>query len=114
MGWPDCFYLKNPKKYFHPGHWVVTNQNIYSDYSSLKIILDNAIYSPSGKWGVMISHEDFAVIGADITFIKRFKQCYPNWEEEKLKFIRRCNDLSNQNPNLEWLAAFLKHMHFSN
>lgn len=53
----------------NPGHWELNNETSYEDYRNNLIILENALYSPKGTWGLIISHEDHAVL---VRFIMGF------------------------------------------
>lgn len=104
----DCFYFPKNKEMPHPAHKVFDSPFSYDEYISSSIILESALYSPTGKWGVMLSHEEHAVVGGSTTFIKKFKQSYPNWEEGRTKFIEKCNyHVTRYNAELKWLPTFI-------
>lgn len=104
----DCFYFPKNKEMVHPGHRVFDGPFSYDEYVSSATILESALYSPTGKWGAMLSHEEHAVVGGSIEFIKKFKQAYPNWEEGRIKFIEKCDyHKKRYNVDLKWLPTFL-------
>ena len=92
-------------------HWVCKNSINYSQYIQLPLYLENSIYSQVGKWGILISHEEHAVIGGDKNFIIKFKEFYPQWNEGLKNFIDMWQyNKVNFNSDVEWLSKFLKHI----
>ncbi len=50
----------------------------YSDYAAMPYAaLENSIYSPSGKWGVQCSHEEFAVVGVLPEYLPDIDAAWP-------------------------------------
>ncbi len=83
----------------------------YEEYEQNKIVLENAIYSKNGTWGILISHEDHAVIGGSNEFIKIFKQFYTCWEDEPKKFIKKWRyNQQHFNSDISWIPEFLKYI----
>lgn len=54
----------------------------YEGYVSLHLTLENAIYSPSGRWGVLISHEMHGILGGDAEFVATFNRMDPKADEQ--------------------------------
>lgn len=59
----------------------------YKGYSSLNLTLENAIFSPVGEWGVLISHEMHAVLGGSNLFVENYnhidRSADKQWNEFK-------------------------------
>jgi len=68
-------------------HFKLSCDISYEDYRNHLIFLDNALYSSSGKWGVIISHEDHSIIGGTGEFMALFKKFYPYSDYDLKKFI---------------------------
>jgi hypothetical protein len=74
--------------------WLIPFDNIdkYTGrkLSSPYVVLENAIYSPTNKWGVWFSIASFAIIGGNIEFTKCFFDDLNMSAEESLRnFIKR-------------------------
>ncbi|MFA6535244.1 MAG: hypothetical protein WCS92_03245 [Candidatus Babeliales bacterium] len=83
----------------------------YEEYCKTPKVLENAIYSVNGIWGVIISHEDHAVLGGRSNFIDLFKKNYPDW----VKGIEHFVILWEKNKELyrsdtSWITDFLKYI----
>jgi hypothetical protein len=105
----DCFSIVDPP-YIQPRNWQCTLQLSFDDYDDNWFYLENSIYSPIGKWGLMITHEDHAVIGDSKLFIDTFKH-YPKWSEGYNHFIKMWEwNKKNYHSNTDWIDGFLKHM----
>ncbi|HAZ45622.1 MAG TPA: hypothetical protein DDW76_15550 [Cyanobacteria bacterium UBA11369] len=48
---------------------------------------ENVIYSPNGKWGIVISHEWHGMLGGSVAFIEQIHQSIPNLEQQVYDFI---------------------------
>ena len=44
----------------------------------LSLSLENILYSPSGKWGVIVSHEWHGMLGGTVEFIENIRQAIPD------------------------------------
>lgn len=95
----------------HLGHWKCLMPLNFNKYEQLPIYLENALYSPSGKWGILISHEEHAVIGGTELFINTFKKGFTEWEEglDNFKELWEYNQ-KHYNSNIDWLPKFLSHI----
>jgi hypothetical protein len=102
-GEPDCFS--------HSGHWECTFPLKLNEYEQLPVYLENALYSPNGKWGLLISHEEHAVIGGTELFINTFKKEFTDWEDglDNFKELWEYNQ-KHYNSNIDWLPKFLSHI----
>lgn len=111
----DCFLENfNTKNNYELGHWELTLETSYDAYKSNPLILENALYSSKGTWGVIISHEDHAVLGGSDNFMKLFKQSYLEWDRGLENFIIMCEySRTHYKSDLSWLPDFLSYINRS-
>lgn len=64
-------------------HWFCELPE-YSKYLQIPLVLENALYSENGIFGMLISHEDHALVGGKREFIAILKKNYPNWENDRI------------------------------
>lgn len=102
-GEPDCFLQEGHRECFLP--------LTYEEYTKLPIYVENAIYSPHGAWGILISHEEHAVLGGTEEFLNRFKNLYPDWIHGLTHFNEKWEyNRTRYNSNTDWLPKFLAHI----
>lgn len=83
----------------------------YENYLENRIVLENALFSKNGTWGVIISHEDHAVLGGSNEFIETFKTFYPNYDENLTKFIQKYESNNKKyDTDLSWISDFLQYV----
>jgi hypothetical protein len=88
-------------------HNIIKVDTSYEDYLKLPIFLENIMYSSSKTWGVIISHENHAVLGGSEELISKFSERY-NCNEDKKKFLKYWNyNKKRYNSNLSWQKDFL-------
>ncbi len=75
----------------------------YADYADLPIVLENAIYSKLGTWGVIISHELHALVGGSEVFVDALRESYGQCDED----VIRLNEEWSGNPNSAWLGSIM-------
>jgi hypothetical protein len=80
------------------GHWKC-DLPTYAEYRELPLGLENTLYSESGSWGVLISHEMHAFIGGSAAFMSMVGDSYPNWDED----LGALKAEWSANPNAGWL-----------
>ncbi len=89
----------------------ISNKISYEEYKKIKIVVESAIYSTKAYWGIIISHEDFAVVGGVDSFMESFKKLYPNWNHGYRNFVKVCEAWKMQyNSDLSWLPDFLEYI----
>jgi hypothetical protein len=71
----------------------------YEEYVSIVVPLENSLFSINSLWGILVSHEDHAVIGGNNEFASTFKYYYPNWASDTAKL----RDAWSNNPNRDWI-----------
>lgn len=79
--------------------WRMTPDTQYAEYCEIGIRVENSIWSPSGKWGGMISHELHAIIGGEPDFIKTLLSTAPFAQQEQDELLKFWED----NSDVEWL-----------
>gem|GEM_PF-2936576 len=107
----NCFSKATSVTDYQHNHWELLENVTFEQYQQIPLVMENALYSSSGKWGVMVSHEDHAVIGGTQDFIERFKLHYPNWNEDFAVFEEKWRlNQQNYGSNIEWLPGFIRHL----
>jgi hypothetical protein len=100
----DCFGRFEDTPYYVSYLNYICHSPTYEAYKNTPTILENSMYSKTGRWGVMISHEFHAVLGGDEAFIASLKTRYPNWRDD---FQRLKSDWLNNRDQFgdpAWLA----------
>lgn len=91
-------------------HWECTDPT-FEEYTSLPLGIENALYSESGLWGVLLSHELHGLLVCSEQFLKAFKTCYSNYADDFQEFIdywQRIRDESQT--ETKWLDPFVAHL----
>jgi hypothetical protein len=105
-------FIENGANSIHPDkHLELNIDTTYNEYKNETFIFENALYSRNGKWGVIISHEDHAVLGGCEKFISIFKRLYPDWKKDQEKFkeaFEYWGKLSKK--DLSWVSNFLRYI----
>ena len=67
-------------------HWELGHS--FADYCHLPEVgvLENAIYSPQGSWGLMISSEQHALLGGNAEFVETVIRQHTKWRESEAQF----------------------------
>lgn len=94
-------------------HWKLKIDVTYDEYSRTTppILFENAIYSPNGSWGILVAHDDFAVIGGNEIFISTIKENYAKWKSGLDMFLKKwAFNVNHHIGNLCWLPTFLEHL----
>jgi len=101
-----------------PEHWWVPfdEVSIYlscnTDVFNFAYQLENVIYSPQGKWGLMYSFEKYGILAGNKDFIQHFSQDFPLIDRQiskYLDFVRECITVHGLGKvNITWLGSFLK------
>jgi len=76
----------------------------YDEYLRPSLNLENCVYSRNAIWGIMISHEDHAVVGGDSRFVAALRAAYPQWQDDTRKLIETWKD----NPHGSWIGDLLR------
>jgi hypothetical protein len=94
-----------------PGHWQFKAEISYSEYRQLPVYLENAIYSESGNWGLIISHEEHALFGGSENVTRLFKDNLPNWEHGISQFTQKWEYNQKQyGSEVDWIPSLMSHI----
>jgi hypothetical protein len=88
-------------------HWICESPS-YTEYTNLPLVLENALYSINGLWGILVSHENHALMACHTSFWDVFQKYYPDWEQDQKRFVEYWK--YNQNAygsDISWLQDFL-------
>ena len=83
-------------------HWWCKYPS-YNEYLKLPLVLENALYSPNSEWGLIVSHEDHAIVGGNIEFMSTVKRKYPQWTDDVRELIKAWKD----NPYGKWVEDMI-------
>lgn len=91
-------------------HWICEEPS-FSEYTDLLIVIENALYSSSGSWGILLSHELHALLVCRQSFWDAFKKRYPNWKRDQDEFIESWQYNEKElGSDVKWLKPFLAHL----
>jgi hypothetical protein len=75
------------------------------------ILLENAIISDRGEWGILFSQESHALLGGRPAFVEAFKSSYSRAESDLEKFIEaRKRNAERMGSDISWMPKLLKHL----
>jgi len=63
-------------------HWLCSYPT-YRQYLSIPLVLENTMLAEDGSFGLMISHEDHALVGGTFDFIDCLKARYARWRKDQ-------------------------------
>lgn len=105
----DVFKSSRGNNEYELKHWELDLKTTYEEYLKIEINLENAIYSSKGTWGIVISHEEHAVIGGSNEFINKFNIEYPLFEGSMNSFQEKWEyNKKNYNSDMTWYNLFIK------
>lgn len=91
-------------------HWECTDP-IFEEYTSLPLGIDNALYSESGSWGVLLSHELHGLLVCNEQFWQVFKNNYSKHGNDFKEFIEYWDRLRTESgTDPKWLDTFVAHL----
>ena len=109
-----------------PAHWYIPlsefHDAYFGDETSSRIACENsffglsesAIYSSQGRWGIIVTHEWFGLLGGTPEFISAIRSSVPNIEQQVLKFlehIKHCKESYGAGATLDWVRPLLIHVY---
>jgi len=93
-----------------PYHWRVTIEQIDA-YGRGLPSLENTVYSGSGTWGLIASHEDFALIAGPEELINEFKFSIPDLDQRIHDFLDLWASYHVENQaDVKWIGTMLAHV----
>ena len=81
------------------GHYRCRVGTPYDEYRDLNLTLENALYSARGTWGVLISHEEHALLAGIAEIIAALDRMHESWQDD----IRRLRAMWEGNENAGWV-----------
>lgn len=96
-------------------HWQIDFDNY--PYQELRNqgwnpLMENAIYSINGTWGIIISHEQHAVVGGPNIFIDALKTNMPDIENQVQEFVSAWKyNRDHLGSEIGWLPQLLIHVY---
>lgn len=107
----DSFSDSPSSDSYEYSHLMGESSSTFEDYVNVPIVIENAIYSTYGKWGVIISHEGHAILGGSAELIETFKFLYPQYVTDKQRFIDHWRyNQKEYNSNIDWINEFMKQL----
>jgi hypothetical protein len=108
-----------------PAHWYIPLTEFYDAYVENKnhkaliaeenpyfSLRESTIYSPQGKWGIILTHECFGLLGGTAKFLNAIRSSIPEIEQQVLQFLEdikhrkeRCGELAT------WVRPLLIHIY---
>jgi hypothetical protein len=97
---------------------LVIRQNDYAFYAEAPLVTDelrillavveNAIVSPSGYWGLLISQDLHALLGGRREVIDHFKRVYSGWRDDTTEFIRDMESVGERWADITFVKKVLQ------
>lgn len=87
-------------------HWVLSDLD-YQEYDSLPLAVENAIYSESGNWGFLVSHEDHAILVCNNKFEEVYQKYYQSLKKDLKEFIKYWGEVKSQGTETSWLPKLV-------
>jgi len=91
----------------------LTDQDTGFPYKSAESMVEYALYSPAGSWGVLVSHESHAVAGGSARFIATLAANLTQPLAQQLDaFLREWKWRQTEwKSQLDWLPQLLRHLY---
>lgn len=98
-----------------PYHWYIPLSEISTyiagrdEVFGTALHVENVLYSPQGKWGVMMSHEHHGLLGGSPSFMAEVCRLVPDLEQQVFGFLKYWQYWKTQ-PNsfrADWLPGLL-------
>jgi len=85
-------------------------------YSRIRFfsVSENVLYSPQGKWGIMFSHEGYALLGGISGFMEKISNLLPNLDSQVyqfLEYLQYCQANYYGTQLSWWLPRLLSHVY---
>ncbi len=101
-----------------PSHWYIAFEEISTYVTGegeglgTALILENALYSPQGKWGAIMSHEHHGLLGGSEEFMAEVRRLVPNLDLQVFGFFKHWQYWKTQ-PHIkaDWMPELLTHIY---
>lgn len=89
-------------------HWQNISDEDWKQIASFPW-LENVVYSPSGQWGIMFSHEHYALIAGTNETMQAIQKAIPNldFESQIHDFIKHWQYYNSNGFHTHWILALL-------
>lgn len=105
----DIFRPNNDDSKYVLKHWSIDLSTSYDEYVGMDINVENAIYSSKNNWGIILSHEEHAVIGGDAKFLDVFKTIHAEFDNSIESFQEYWEyNKKHYNSDMEWYDGFIQ------
>jgi hypothetical protein len=86
---------------------------IYEEFHLDNIYGEHVLYSPQGKWGVMISHEHYGLLGGTVDFVEEVSRNFPELDQQVYKFLEYFRDFkaNYEQATLGWIPGVLSNVY---
>lgn len=129
VGDQGCYLslLWKDKDRTEPAHWYIPLSEFHDAYvenenhqaliaceNPFFSLRESAIYSAQSKWGIIVTHEWFGLLGGTPEFISVMRSSIPDIEQQVLKFlkhIKHCKESYGAIATLEWVRPLLIHIY---
>lgn len=77
-------------------------------------MMESAIYSPRGEWGIIVTHEFFALLGGTSDFIDIIRSYIPDIDQQVLEFlhyVKTCAEIYGSFVGFAWVRPLLNHIY---
>jgi hypothetical protein len=108
---PDIDDHSNHPEY--PAHWLLEFRD-FAQYEKLPRvgILENALYSPTGEWGLLISHEQHMVVGGSAEFVETMVRGFPGAERALEEFLDTwAEHKQKRDVDTAWIHTLFVHLY---
>ncbi|MDC0831970.1 hypothetical protein CKA32_001751 [Geitlerinema sp. FC II] len=115
-------YCKKSAKKDKTNHFYIpfSEIDVYSSFEkSPKDLRDitfseNILLSPTGKWGIILSHEHHALIGGSEEFIDRIVTLVPTVKDQVYEFFKHWKYYGNMGTDISWIPLLIEHIYGKN
>lgn len=86
----------------------------YEEYRDLPTIgvLENAIFSPRGTWGLLISHEQHAIVAGELLFMRTLAAEFPGYNSASARFLEYWKfEQKRSGADIAWLMPLFTHIY---
>jgi hypothetical protein len=90
-------------------HYVGTDAP-YGEYVRHSYPIENAIYSTTGTWGILLSHEYHGLLVCNRPFWNAFSATYPQYRADLREFLSKWSEHRCAGIDTAWLDPFVQHL----
>ena len=96
-------------------HWYIPFSEMEAYHSlGYVFVLEHTLYSPSGRWGLMTSHEDHALLGGELVFFEAMRAILPGFDnigQVQLFLSDWRNHKLEYGSDVSWIPGLLSHVY---